>query len=96
MRYIPGFTAGAALGEAGMRPRTEAAAAETIDAVIAQAPKGGGSLGGATCHARCVGSYLGSATACALEKDTELCLALAAQRFDRCDAFCDLIYTSLG
>jgi hypothetical protein len=44
------------------------------------------------CNARCLGGYFGSAGACFVSGDPDLCMALAGNRYSRCTDFCDLLY----
>jgi len=46
----------------------------------------------AKCNARCLGGYFGSAGACFVSSNPDLCFAAAGNRYSRCGDMCDLLY----
>lgn len=44
------------------------------------------------CNARCLGGYFGSAGACFVSGNPDLCFAAAGNRYSRCGDMCDMLY----
>ena len=83
---LPGFNAEASINRSGRDYVKETIHEFTTSSVVPQAK----AL--AKCNARCLGGYIGSAGACFVAGDPDLCFSLAGQRYNRCGDMCDLLY----
>ena len=83
---LPGFTAEAATHRLGRDYTKEIVHEFTSSSVVPQAK----AL--AKCNARCLGGYFGSAGACFVSSNPDLCFAAAGNRYSRCGDMCDLLY----
>ena len=83
---MPGFTADMTIKSISRDYVKEIGHESTTSSVVPQAK----AL--AKCNARCLGGYIGSAGACFVSADSDLCFSLAGQRYNRCGDMCDLLY----